>query len=260
MVITSRWPWTACDGRWRHEMKILLYGLSLCFSLTVAAQVLPAPPEVSGVFIQDGAKLLSSSTIDATNLLANQLWQDEAVPLYVVLLPANLTGLIEKQGIEKVSQDIFDNWGLGDGDRNYGVLLSISPSSKKARIEFGADWNHRYDAEAQEIMDEILIPAFKAGDYNQAVLEGTQALDHLARGLGLPPREKPAWVMPLLVFGCIMIAFVVISLFRSGKSGWAWAFLGAVGVLVFFLIRNGGQGGSPRSGGTSGGGGASGSW
>lgn len=231
---------------------------TLGFCTSILAQSLPAPPQ--GGFVQDNAKILSGSTIEETNLISNQLWQNEKIALYTVTFPATLASTIDRQGIEKTTRDLFDYWELNSKDRNYGILLGISPSNRKARIEFGKDWNHRFDAEAEEIMNTILVPAFKSGNYDQGVLQGVEALNHLARGLGLPPHKNPPWVLPALIIGGIIIAATIISLFRSGKSGWGWAILAGIGILIFFLLRTSKKGGNPLGGGSSGGGGASGSW
>ncbi len=54
-----------------------------------------------------------------------------------------------------------------------------------------------------------------------------------------------------------------ISLIKSGRKGWGWALLAALGVILFFVLRTAmsqsGSGGA-FGGGSSGGGGASGSW
>jgi len=63
--------------------------------------------------------------------------------------------------------------------------------------------------------------------------------------------------------GVIGIVILIINLFKSGKSGWAWALIAFLGVAIFFLLRSaassGGSGGG-FGGGFSGGGGATGSW
>jgi len=62
--------------------------------------------------------------------------------------------------------------------------------------------------------------------------------------------------------GAIFLGVLIYNLFKNGKSGWAWALIAALAVLIFFLLRTAAAGGSGGGfgGGSSGGGGATGSW
>ena len=62
------------------------------------------------------------------------------------------------------------------------------------------------------------------------------------------------------VIGLILL---IINLFKTGRSGWAWALIVAIGLILLFILKNSatssGSGGG-FGGGFSGGGGATGSW
>ena len=143
------------------------------------------------------------------------------------------------------------------------MLLLVSSGDRKARIELGADWGHEYDRDAQRVMDTLIIPNFKKQNFSGGILEGVRGLDAMARGLSLPKPKAPWWLLPLLIGGVVLTIGVIISLFKRGRSGWGWALIAALGVLIFFLLRaavsSSGSGGA-FGGGSSGGGGATGSW
>lgn len=42
--------------------------------------------------------------------------------------------------VEQYARQLFDHWGPGFKDRNYGILLLVSVGDRKARIELGAGW------------------------------------------------------------------------------------------------------------------------
>ena len=116
-------------------------------------------------------------------------------------------------------------------------------------------------------MDEQIIPNFKEGNYPQGIIAGVVGLEHMARGLELPPPVKPKWFFPVVTISIILFIFTVVSLIRRGSSGLAWLFWGVVFSILFFVIlsalrssNSGGFGGGSFGGGFSGGGGASGSW
>ena len=237
------------------HFKTLLIGAGIACTTQTYSQ-LPTPPEQTSGFVQDYAQILNSETKAEANNICTNLWEQTQTPLFVVTLN---TESIHTNGIEKTAQDIFDTWGIGTQERNYGILLLVSAQARTSRIEFGKDWDHRYDQEAKQITQEILVPNFKAGDYNRGILEGTQALSQLARGNGVPQKEAPPWLVPSLILGTILCIAVAISLIRSGKTGWGWAILIALAGIIFMLLRNSSKSG-PLGGGSSGGGGATGKW
>ena len=77
---------------------------------------------------------------------------------------------------------------------NYGMLLLVSKGDRRARIELGAGWRHDKDVQAEQIMDEQIVPRFKQGDFSGGIEAGVESLDKLARDLkfrrALPARRE----------------------------------------------------------------------
>ncbi len=235
----------------------LLLAASSCWAMTF-----PAKPPKQDFFV-DQAHLLSPEDQKAIDQTAQALLKDERIPLFVVTISSlsaqEATGL----GIEQYATKLFDTWGIGSPDRNYGILLLVSVGDRKARIELGAGFEHRYDAQASDIMQSLIIPAFKRGDFSTGIRDGVRGLDAMARGLQLPKPTAPWWFWPALIGGVVLAGVLIYNLFKSGRSGWAWALIAALAVIVFFVLRaaasSGGSAGG-FGGGSSGGGGATGSW
>lgn len=165
------------------------------------------------------------------------------------------------------AQNLFNNWGIGFKEWNYGILLLISQDDRKARIELGATWQHKKDAECQQIMDNLIIPNFKQEKFSEGIVAGVKGLDAMARELKIPTRPRPWWHYALMTGFFALMVFTVVSLVRRGASGWGWLFWGAIfailGMILYQMLRSrasGGWGGGSFGGGFSGGGGASGSW
>jgi uncharacterized protein len=141
------------------------------------------------------------------------------------------------------------------------MLLLVSLGDREARIELGADWGGRHDAAAASIMQDLIVPAFKRGDYSTGIVDGVRGMDAMGRGLGLPRPTAPWWFLPAVILGGIAFVLLIVNLFRTGRRGWAWALLAALAALLFFIARNAGSGsGGGFGGGSGGGGGATGSW
>jgi uncharacterized protein len=239
----------------------LLLGPAAAFAVTY-----PAKPPSTDWFV-DSAGLLDSAAKQDINQIVFKLWKDQRVPIYVVTIPSLAAQQAEGLRIERYAFDLFNSWGIGSENRNFGMLLLVSKGDRKARIELGSGWGARSDVQAQSIMQDQIVPRFKEGDFSGGIVAGVAALDKLARGLELPSPYRPPWQIALWVGGILLSVVVGISLIRSGQKGWGWAFLAFAATLLFFLLKaiasSSAQSGSSSGGfggGSSGGGGATGSW
>jgi uncharacterized protein len=238
-------------------------------------------------FVLDSADMISDTDEQQIKELADKLLTDKAAPIIVVTIESMAQHGGQGMSIETFAARLFDQWGigpakLGETPWNRGILLLIAQQDRKARIELGAGWKHDKDAVAQQIMDNLLIPRFKRGDFSGGIVAAVQGLDHMARGLELPPPPRPTWhyVLGAILLG--LIVFTLVSHVRSGSRGWAWLMWGGLFGLIGTILYNhtrgdrngslyhggyydggysgGSFGGGSFGGGSSGGGGASGSW
>lgn len=252
---------------WRLRQAAFALCLALASTLVAARSVLavsfpPRPPDQD--FFVDEANLLRPADAAEVDRIAGSLLAQEQVPIFVVTISSLGSQGAAGVGIESYAKQLFDHWGIGRPDRNYGMLLLVSVGDRKARIELGAAFDHRYDPESNEIMQRLIVPAFKRGDFSTGIVDGVRGLDAMARGLNLPHPTPPWWYYPALVLGTIFVLAMIVNLFRTGHSGWAWALIVLLAGILWFTLRSAASSSSGSSGGfgggSSGGGGATGSW
>jgi hypothetical protein len=103
------------------------------------------PPPADNVFVVDTADLVSERTEGIINERAAKLLAEKHIPVYVVtvhsLSAQNAGGLT----IERYARNLFDQWGIGFKDYNYGILLLVCKDDRRARIELGASWPRSQD-------------------------------------------------------------------------------------------------------------------
>ncbi|MEP1230069.1 MAG: TPM domain-containing protein, partial [Litorimonas sp.] len=217
-------------------------------------------------FVVDQADMLATTDLQEINQIAKTLLMDEQIPIYVVTINSLAEFKTPSMSIDLYAQKLFDNWGIGYKNRNYGMLLVISKSDRRMRIELGQDWAGKRDKEAEFIINRVMQPRFKDGYFSEGITEGVKGMDGMARGMGLPSPYYQWWVVPALVCLALLTLFISISMFRSGKTGIGWALLVALFVIIMFIIdiitspSSGDNSVSGFGGGSSGGGGASGGW
>ena len=236
----------------------------LAFCLAAPATAEPRFPErpMAGVFVVDAANILSHEEQNALNAVSQFLLQDTQIPMLAVTIPS----LVDYNAIHLThaayARQLYDHWGIGQLDRNLGILVLVAPQDRAARIEFGAGFANQYNADAEAVMQDVMIPAFKRAAFGSGLVDAAYALDSVARGLGVPQNTIPLiYFAPLALLGVVAALLFVQNLFKTGRRGWAFVVLGVTGLIVFFVLRQMLRGGGGAfGGGSGGGGGASGNW
>jgi len=182
------------------------------------------------------------------------------------------------------------HWGIGQKGKNNGVLLIVAPNERKLRIEVGYGLEGVLtDAESRIIIERVIQPYFKQGDYDQGIRAGVSAiLAALGGEFQAPPPPTAAGgdgqgmygllIMALFVgqflFGAVARRastgkrFLAAGVFGAIAGVIAWLFAGllvalviAIVVFLFMLLAGGRMGpggagyGNWGSGGWGGGGG-----
>lgn len=128
-------------------------------------------PELTGVVV-DNAKILSDST---TRLITQKITKHREASsnqIVVVTLP-NLQGY----SIEEFGYQLGRKWGIGQEDKNNGVLLIVAVQERKIRIEVGYGLEGTLtDALCANIIQTKISPPFKLGLFNQGVNDGVTSI------------------------------------------------------------------------------------
>ena len=133
--------------------------------------------EPRSTYVIDGARVLTQQGVIDLNARLGELNVTSGPQLMVMTVP-NLGGA----SIKDYALRIANQWGIGDIERNDGVLLLIAPNQKQVRIEVGKGLtNVISDAAAQRIIDTEMLPLFRAGKIEAAAVAGADALAALLR-------------------------------------------------------------------------------
>lgn len=136
------------------------------------AEESPAPAlELTGRVV-DAADILSSDfEAEMTERLA-ALEDDTRVQMVVATTP-NLNG----REIDAYSLELANNWGIGDSERNDGLLILVAPNERKVRIEIGRGLEKTVtNEEASVIIEDAILPYFRESDYRLGIEKGVEGL------------------------------------------------------------------------------------
>ncbi|NCT75064.1 MAG: TPM domain-containing protein [Chitinophagaceae bacterium] len=82
-----------------------------------------------------------------------------------------------KENFDSLILTIANDWGVGKKGGNNGIVIGISKGHRKIRINNGYGIETRLtDAETQKIIDNIILPEFKKGNYFEGIKSGLLAL------------------------------------------------------------------------------------
>ena len=159
---------------------------------------------------------------------------------------------------------------MGQKDKDNGALLIVARDDHKVRIEVGYGLEDRLtDAQCSVIINQIITPAFKAGNFSGGISQGTQAMIQVLGGNPLaepavePEGEGDSSNLPQdFLYVGLFLAFIFLNMRwgGGGRFGGGGGFIGGAGGFGSGGFRSGGGGGFGGGGGSFGGGGASGSW
>ncbi len=234
-----------------------IYGVALllCAIYAVAGQTASAAepkfPQLTGRVVDEAALLSAPARERITGWLAE--FERASKRQVVVVTVKSLQGY----PIEDFGYRLGRAWGIGEKDSNTGAILLVAPKERTVRIEVGYGLEGELtDAISRAIIEQNILPAFKQGNYEQGIVNGTAAILKVLGWDGATPgatinAPESAQELPPIPLLILIILFVI---FRFGRNA---IFGGRHGRSVWGSRSRGGFSGG---GGTFGGGGASGRW
>jgi len=249
-----------------------LAGLLLAGASAWAQQLAPIPPIDSPVVDTTGT--LADAQKQALVQQALALQQRKGSQLQVVMVPTT-----QPEDIAQYTQRVFDQVKLGRKGIDDGVLVVVAKDDHRVRIEPGYGLEGAIpDAIANRIIQEYMVPKFRAGDYAGGLADADAALVKLIDGEALPAPmadnraardDGGGWMFAL--FAAFLVAQVARAIFGRAPSllrgivgagvagGVAWLIsslllVGGIGAVIgFFLgLARPSAGGFARGGGFGG--------
>jgi len=222
-------------GRWTST-SILLALLFCVARAAFGAELAPVPQLQSPV-----TDLTGTLTADQRNQLDQRLraFEQEKGTQIAVLIVAST----QPEAIEQYSLRVVEAAKLGRSKIDDGILLIVARNDRAVRIEVGYGLEGAVpDVMANRVIEQVIVPHFRANDYYGGINEAVTRLIALVQGEPLPePERKPAMpsgqgigsVLPVL----LMLVFVGGAILRGifGSFGGAAVTGGIAGVIAWLL-------------------------
>lgn len=245
--------------------------------LAGTASAVPPSNGSGGIFVQDGANVLSTDTEDYVRR-SNEKWEkDGKLPAQLLVVTADKVP--DGQTIEEWSIRLAEKYKPGDKEKDTGLVYVVAVDDHKDRLEVGYGLEDKIpDAMAAKMIKEAKAE-YKQGDYDAGVKALVKAVGDQLYGDGWTPskdarhRLSPSvFIIVFLVLGAVCLILQVVfvgaellAFLRSPESYSSWSdssgsSLGSSSSFSWGSSSSHSSSSSSFGGGSFGGGGASGSW
>ena len=173
--------------------------------------------------------------------------QQKGSQIGILILPTTQPETIEQYGIR-----VGEAWKLGRKGIDDGAVLIVAKDDHRLRIEVGYGLEGALnDATSKRIIDELIVPRFRQGQFYEGIEAGVQSMLKVVSGEPLPPpkpRSQPGEGngvgvgLILVIFGAYIGSAILRTMFgrplgalltAAGAGAAAWYFRG---VLLLGLL------------------------
>ncbi|TAG17558.1 MAG: TPM domain-containing protein [Rhodobacterales bacterium] len=132
----------------------------------------PALPAPLSETLSDFADVLDPA---AEGRIAGQLAAVRAetgVQMVVVTLPSIDSYGGAGQRLDAYAKALFNAWGVGDAERNDGIMMLVVSDAREVRIALGAGYDAVYDGRAARVLSTAVLPELREGRMEQGIEAG----------------------------------------------------------------------------------------
>ncbi len=184
--------------------------------------------------VTDKTETLTQGEIRALEAELAHFEADKGSQIAVLLVPST-----KPETLEEYSIRVAERWKVGRKGIDDGVILLIAKDDRRMRIEVGYGLEGAIpDVYAKRIIDEIMTPQFRTGDFYHGIAMGVDAIERLIEGEELPEPNHVSHSQQSsdpngIIFLLLPFAFVfsgLLNTFLKRKLG------KTAGNIVFFSV------------------------
>ncbi len=217
---------------------VALSAIAIFSASAVLAYTSPGSPQG---YVTDFAGIISEPVEKELEAKLSALEKSDSTQIAVVTVSS-----LEEDVIENYAVELFSEWGIGKKDIDNGVLLLVAPHERKVRIEVGYGLEGALtDLESHQIINTIMLPAFKNGEYDRGIQEGVFGIVESVHGEYVAPAtpkkrsfslESIGWVIWLVLFGIFELFASMIRAVSKSHAIWPGGLVGGVFAGIAGLI------------------------
>jgi uncharacterized protein len=189
---------------------ILLLPLFVNAQITLYGRFVTEPVN----YVTDQAGVLAQYEEDQLNDKLRNFEDSTSNQLFIYIAES-----LRANDLEDFSREIFNKWGIGQKDKNNGILIAIFIDDRKYRIQIGYGLEAALPSElCRQIQDEFMGPHFKQKNYYEGINAGVDKLIYYSRHEYKPPTAFEKMQTPILV--TFLIGLVIFAINLASLKKW----------------------------------------
>lgn len=168
----------------RTNTKIRFLNLFICFLLLVSSLLLISvnaeikiPSPTSYKYVNDYVNVINEAEVNKIISIGKEL--EDKTGAQAVVAVINSTNNVP---IEDYAINLFRNWGIGQKNKDNGLLILLAINDRTWRVEVGRGLEGAIpDVLSNRVMESVAKPSFMEGKYGEGLLNSYSAFcDYIA--------------------------------------------------------------------------------
>lgn len=148
---------------------MLLVAVCCLASLLCPVSAVVSPDDA--FYVYDGAQVLTQETEQYILKASQELESKTGAQIVVVTIPS-----LEGEALEEYATDLFRQWGIGDSEKNNGLLLLCAVEDRQFRVEVGYGLEGDLpDGKTGRLQDTYIIPLLRENEFDAGIKNGYSA-------------------------------------------------------------------------------------
>ena len=148
------------------KISILFATLCICFITCIHA--LPSPKE--NTWVHDFADIISDEAEDQINEIGDNLNGNAQIVVVTV-------NYLDGMSIDDYAFKLFNSWGIGDSQKNNGILLLVSMGEEQYYALKGEGLEKTFkDSALESILDDYFVDALSEGEFDKAFIDTSKQI------------------------------------------------------------------------------------
>lgn len=179
-------------------------------------------PKLTG-YVNDYANMISPSAKAELERGIRAFEQSDSTQIVILTIPS-----LEGEAIEDFNIKVAESWKIGQKGKDNGVIVVVARQEKKIRVEVGRGLEGKLtDLMSGRIIDLVIKPRFKRGDFDGGFLAGVSSLIDATRGEFKAEdnhrrqrHDNSSRIFTFLIFGAVVLLVLgSISRILGGVAG-----------------------------------------
>ncbi|MGO8988057.1 MAG: TPM domain-containing protein [bacterium] len=189
-------------------------------------------PKLQG-YVNDYAGMISPSAKSKLEEGLRAFEQSDSTQIVILTIPS-----LEGENLEEFGIKVAEAWKIGQKGKDNGAILIVSKQDRKIRIEVGYGLEGKLtDLISGRIIDGVITPRFKEGDFDGGFIAGISSMIDATRGEfkagPRPVRQRQRGVPPFLG---IFLFFGIFTLILGSLSRVLGGVTAAIGLPAFVYL------------------------